>query len=247
MQRAVADFKKVLPKCFLSREREGKGVGVLLSQDHADAYIASRFLYGLVYLMLSTFPTLWNRDYGLSVGTGGLHYIAIGIGFFLGAQICAPLQDRVYARLKRHYRVAVGRPEFRVPVMIPGAVLVPAGMLIYGWSAQRRTHWLGPDIGAATFSIGAITGFQCIQGYLVDNYTLYAASAVGAATVLRSLAGFGFPLFAPRLFERLDYGWGSTLLAAVAVVLGCPAPFLLWRYGEELRRRSPYASGSPGL
>lgn len=72
------------------------------------------YLYGLMYLVLSTFPTLW-MSYGFSTGIGGLHYIALGIGFFLGAQACAPLQDRIYARLKRHYGVDVGRPEFRIP------------------------------------------------------------------------------------------------------------------------------------
>ncbi|KAG9021025.1 hypothetical protein FRB95_003064, partial [Tulasnella sp. JGI-2019a] len=33
----------------------------------------------------------------------------------------------------------------------------------------------------------------------VDTYTLYAASAIGAASSFRSLAGFGFPLFASEL------------------------------------------------
>ncbi|KAJ4387171.1 hypothetical protein N0V93_007760 [Gnomoniopsis smithogilvyi] len=73
------------------------------------------YLYGLMYLVLSTFPTLW-MSYGFSTGIGGLHYIALGLGFFLGAQTCAPLQDRIYARLKKKYGVTVGRPEFRIPM-----------------------------------------------------------------------------------------------------------------------------------
>lgn len=200
------------------------------------------YLYGLMYLVLSTFPTLW-RSYGFSVGIGGLHYIALGIGFFLGAQVTAPLQDRVYARLKRRYGVTMGRPEFRVPMMVPGALLVPAGLVIYGWTAQYRTAWIGPDIGVAVFTAGVIIGFQCIQTYLVDTYTRYAASAVAAATVLRSLAGFAFPLFAPALYARLDYGWGNTLLAFLAVAIGWPGPILLWRFGQKLRKRSTFAVG----
>lgn len=73
------------------------------------------YLYGLMYLVLSTFPTLWV-SYGFSTGIGGLHYIALGVGFFLGAQTCAPLQDRIYARLKKRFGVKVGRPEFRIPM-----------------------------------------------------------------------------------------------------------------------------------
>lgn len=73
------------------------------------------YLYGLMYFVLSTFPTLW-QSYGFSTGIGGLHYIALGLGFFLGAQICAFLQDKIYARLKERYGVTVGRPEFRIPM-----------------------------------------------------------------------------------------------------------------------------------
>ncbi len=204
------------------------------------------YLYGLMYLQLSTFPALW-RAYGESVGTGGLNYIALGVGFFLGAQVCAPLQDKIYAGLKRRFGVTQGRPEFRVPMMVPGAILVPVGLLIYGWCAQYRTHWIGPDVGAALFCMGTIISFQCIQGFLVDTYTRYAASAVGSVTVMRSLAGFGFPLWAPYLYDRLDYGWGNTLLALIGVAIGWPAPLLLWKYGETLRKRSPFAAGSQGL
>ncbi|KZL84162.1 major facilitator superfamily transporter [Colletotrichum incanum] len=203
------------------------------------------YLYGLMYLVLSIFPALWTGEYGESVGISGLNYISLGLGFFLGAQTCAPLQDRIYAALKRRYVPdgGPGRPEFRVPMMIPGALLVPTGLLIYGWTAQHHTHWIGPNIGAVLFSAGVIIGFQCIQGFLVDTYTKYAASAVAAATVLRSLAGFGFPLFAPSLYQKLDYGWGNTLLALLGVAIGWPGPLLLWKFGPRLRKKSQYAAG----
>ncbi|MCJ1274476.1 hypothetical protein MMC21_002272 [Puttea exsequens] len=199
------------------------------------------YLYGLMYLVLSTFPGLWTNQYQESVGTGGLNYISLGVGFFLGAQICAPVNDRIYRHCKKRNN-NIGRPEFRVPLMIPGSFLVPIGLFIYGWTAQYQTHWIGPNVGAAIFAAGVIVGFQCIQTYLVDSYTRYAASAVAAATVLRSLAGFGFPLFAPYMYTSLHYGWGNSLLGFVALGLGVPAPWLLWFFGKMLRERSPFAA-----
>jgi len=200
------------------------------------------YLYGMMYLVLSTFPGLWERTYGESVGIGGLNYISLGVGFFLGTQICAPCQDRIYRALKARNN-GVGKPEFRVPLMLPGALLVPVGLFWYGWSAQAKTHWIVPNIGAAIFAAGTIIGFQCIQTYIVDSYTKFAASAVGAATVLRSLAGFGFPLFAPYMYAALDYGWGNSLLGFIAIGLGWPGPILLWLYGEKLRKQSTFAAG----
>jgi MFS family permease len=199
-------------------------------------------LYGTMYLVLSTFPTLWSDVYHESVGIGGLNYISLGLGFFIGTQVCAPCQDRIYRALKRRNN-GVGKPEFRVPLMVPGAVLVPIGLFIYGWTAEAHTHWIGPNFGTAIFAAGVIIGFQCIQTYIVDSYTRYAASAVGAATVLRSLAGFGFPLFAPYMYAKLHYGWGNSLLAFLSIGIGFPAPFLLWKYGEKLRQRSTFAAG----
>lgn len=200
------------------------------------------YIYGLMYLVLSTFPRLWENRYHESVGMGGLNYIAMGVGFFLGVQVCAPINDAIYRRLKRR-NGDVGRPEFRVPLMIPGGILVPVGLFWYGWAAQAKTHWIVPDIGVAIFCAGTIIGFQCIQTYIVDAYTQYAASAIGAATVLRSLAGFGFPLFAPYMYEALDYGWGNSMLGFIAIGFGIPAPFLLWTFGERLRAKSKFAAG----
>lgn len=143
-----------------------------------------------MYLVLSTFPSVWEGVYHESVGIGGLNYISLGVGFFLGTQICAPINDRIYRKLKKRNN-NVGKPEFRVPLMVPGAMLVPVGLFIYGWTSYNHTHWIGPNIGAALFSAGTIMGFQCTQTYIVDAYSRFAASAVASAVVMRSLAGFG--------------------------------------------------------
>ena len=200
------------------------------------------YLYGIIYLVVSTFPALWETVYKESVGIGGLNYISPAIGLFCGAQICAPINDRIYRILKTKNH-KIGRPEFRVPLMIPGSLLVPTGLFIYAWTAEKHTHWIGPNIGVALFTAGVVIGSQCMQTYLVDAYTRYAASAIAAATVLRSLAGFGFPLFAPTMYDSLGYGWGNSLLGFFAIGLGVPAPFFIWFYGQKLRESSTFAAG----
>ncbi|KAJ9633931.1 hypothetical protein H2199_009180 [Coniosporium tulheliwenetii] len=180
------------------------------------------FLYGLMYLVLN--------------------YLSLGIGFIIGLQICAPINDRIYCALKTRYN-SPGRPEFRVPLMLPGGLLVPIGLFIYGFTANPSIHWIIPNIGAVIFATGLIIGFQCAQAYVVDAYTRYAASATGAAAFLRTMAGFSFPLFAPAMYDKLGIGWGNGLLAFLSLGFGIIAPVLLWRYGVALRARSTYCAG----
>lgn len=46
-----------------------------------------------------------------------------------------------------------------------------------------------PVVGTLWFGIGIVSIFVAIQNYLVDGFR-YAASALAAATVLRSLFGY---------------------------------------------------------
>ena len=157
------------------------------------------YLCGLMYLILSTFPALWTGQYHQSVGIAGLNYISLGLGFTLGAQNLSPLNDRIYRILKKK-NDGVGKPEYRIPIMVPGSVLVPIGLFIYVWTATYNTCWIGPNFGAAIFAPSAIAGFQSVQTYLLDGYTRFAASAIAAATVLRSIGGSGFLLFASYMY-----------------------------------------------
>lgn len=152
------------------------------------------------------------------------------------------LTHQVYRRLKVKYN-SPGRPEFRVPLMLPTALVAPGGLLLYGLSADYQLHWIVPNIGAAIFAMGLILSFQCAQTYIVDSYEKFTASATGAAAFMRTMAGFGFPLFAPQLFDALGIAGGNGLLAGVAAVICLVVPILLWRYGEWIRRKSPYCAG----
>jgi hypothetical protein len=73
-----------------------------------------------------------------------------------------------------------------------------------------------------------------IATYLIDAFTLYAASVTAANAVMRSLLGAILPLAGPKMFQHLGLGWGSSVLAFIALAL-LPTPFVLLRYGERIR------------
>ena len=78
------------------------------------------------------------------------------------------------------------------------------------------------------------------MNYLLDAYTIYAASVLAANSVLRSMFGFAFPLFTNYMYQNLGIHWASSIPAFLA--LACvPAPFLFYRYGAPIRRAQKYS------
>ena len=67
-----------------------------------------------------------------------------------------------------------------------------------------------------------------LMNYIVDVYLFVAASALAANTVMRSIFGAVFPLFASQMFEALNPRWASTLLGGFAMLM-VPIPFVLKR------------------
>ena len=55
-----------------------------------------------------------------------------------------------------------------------------------------------------------IAAFMAVNTYLIDAFTLYAASAIAANTILRSVLGAVFPLFGLQMYNAL--GLVSSLL-----------------------------------
>ncbi len=77
---------------------------------------------------------------------------------------------------------------------------------------------------------------MALQMYLVDAYSIYAASALAANTVVRSIAGAVLPLAGLRMYEVLGMAWGNSLLGFIALAL-VPVPYMILKWGEYLRKR----------
>ncbi|PWY86559.1 MFS general substrate transporter [Aspergillus sclerotioniger CBS 115572] len=199
------------------------------------------FLFGLNHLTISTFHSLWREVYHQDDFRASLNYIAITVGLLGGAEVTGPVNDIIYRHRKRKNH-GKDSPEYRIYLMLPSAILLPTGLLLYGWSATYHLHWTLPNLGITTYSFGLLMGYQCIQAYVLDCYPVYAASAMGALTVLRSLMGFIMPVFAPVVYESVGYGWASTGLAGVAGIVGWLRRWC-WGLGEGLRGRSGFGAG----
>jgi hypothetical protein len=80
---------------------------------------------------------------------------------------------------------------------------------------------------------------SCIT-YLLDSYTIYAASVLAAGAMLRALFGATFPLFTDQMFHNLGIHWASSIPAFLTVAC-LPFPFVMYKYGAALRMKCKYA------
>lgn len=69
---------------------------------------------------------------------------------------------------------------------------------------------------------------------------MYANSGIAANTLLRSLAGAGFPLFANQMYSYLGVDWATSLLAFICVAM-IPVPVLFFIYGKKIRQLSKFS------
>ncbi|KAI0845339.1 bicyclomycin resistance protein [Daldinia vernicosa] len=201
--------------------------------------------YGYLYLMFTTMTEVFQGYYGFSTSTVGLAFIGLGVGSLIGIFLFSATSDR-YIRKKAAEADAIAqatgepkagmKPEYRLPLLPVGALLIPAGLFIYGWTAEYRVHWIVPIIGTAIVGIGNIIVFMVVQLYLVDAFTIYAASAIACNTIVRSLAGAVLPLAGLPMYDKLGIGWGNSTLGFIAVAL-FPVSLGIIKYGERLRNR----------
>ncbi|KAI9924053.1 hypothetical protein MW887_007292 [Aspergillus wentii] len=193
-------------------------------------YVA--IIYGYLYLLFTTMTSVFQTQYGFSQGTVGLAYLGIGVGSVLGLAALGATSDRLLRYLSA--KNGVKKPEYRLPPMIPGTFFVPLALFMYGWTAEKKDHWIVPIIGTSFLGVGMLISFMTVSTYLVDAYTIYAASAMAANTVFRSLAGALLPLCGQPMYATLGLGWGNSLLGFIALGLS-PLPVIFYIYGERIR------------
>lgn len=119
-------------------------------------------VYGILYLLYTTFTFVFEENYDFSSANVGLTYIASGIGMILGLVIIGGVSDRL---LKSYAAKGDGelKPEYRLLPLMYSSWLVPIGLFIYGWTAQYKEQWAIPLFGTLLFGVGIISALICVQ------------------------------------------------------------------------------------
>jgi multidrug resistance protein len=215
------------PWIFLFREP----IVLLLS-----VYMA--IIYGTLFMFFSAFPIVYQQVRGWSQGVGGLAFSGIAAGIILGL-LYNILDNRRYNRVQRQNR-GIAPPEARLPPAMVASVCLPVGMLTFAWTNYPTIHWSIGIICTSLFGFGMMLAFMALMNYLIDAYTIYAATVLAANTVLRSLFGAIFPMFTKSMYDRLGIHWASSIPGFLS--LAClPVPFLFYRHGDKIRKFGKYS------
>ncbi|KAI0865167.1 MFS general substrate transporter [Xylaria cubensis] len=229
-------FKVTLQRPWLLLLREPI---VLLSS----IYIA--IVYGTLYMSFASYPIIFAELRGWSPSMTGLTFVGIAGGVIIAVLYYAFIEQGRYLRVAEAYG---GRapPEARLPPAILGSVLLPIGLFWFAWTNGPEINWAVPVVGTGFFGAGFIFIFLSLTNYLVDSYVIFAASALAANSIIRSVFGAAFPLIALALYSRLNIHWASSIPAFLSV-LCLPCPFLFYRYGERIRSKCKYSAEAASL
>ncbi|KAH8694952.1 putative MFS multidrug transporter [Talaromyces proteolyticus] len=193
------------------------------------------FVYGLLYLFLTAYPIIFQQIYHMNPGVGGLPYLGIMVGQCL-CVIATLIYQRMWVFPRLHMNKGQMKPEWTIPLAIPGAAAFSAGLFWLGWSGYRgEVHWIVPTASGVLSGFGLLAMFVPSVSYIVNARQNRSASAVAAHMLFRSIFGAVFPLFATYMFQSLGVEWACTLLGCVAALM-LPIPLILYLYGERIRK-----------
>lgn len=79
--------------------------------------------------------------------------------------------------------------------------------------------------------------YVSFSAYLTDTYgPKYSASVQSASGITRYLFAIAVPLFISQMYEGLETGWATSVLALCALLM-TPIPFVFYVTGTQLRQR----------
>ncbi|KAJ3567766.1 hypothetical protein NPX13_g6658 [Xylaria arbuscula] len=202
------------------------------------AAIWAAFSLGTIYFFTQSVEKVYGELYGWSLIPTGYVQGAVVVGEVLGTLFFL-FTNRWYNSSTTRNTEAPGTPipETRLYAAIIGGFFgITAGMLVYAWGTVSP---LVSTLGLVMVGFGSTAVVTSIANYLIDSYAKYAGSALAAVGLVENVAIAFLPLASPSLYEKLGVHWASTLLGLISLALAY-TPFLVIKWGKEIRARSPF-------
>jgi hypothetical protein len=161
----------------------------------------------------------------IAVGNAAGYFLAIPLTF---------TSDRLAAYLTRRNN-DIRESEMRLGVLFPAMVIAPAGLILYGLTAQYNLHWFGYFAGVAMVNWGAYFYFSFTLAYAVDSYTANTSEMLIAMNLGKQAISFGMGLHLLEWILQRSY---AVVIAGIFVgVLAANnlALFVFFFWGKKIR------------
>ncbi|KAL4815735.1 MFS general substrate transporter [Aspergillus spinulosporus] len=198
------------------------------------------FSWAVLYLNFGSIPLVFSTTYNFTVEQTGAIFTVVLIASIL-AILLSIYQEKLARKLILSQRPSA-EPESRLYFTCIEAVLLPIGLLWFGWTSNPSIHWVVPTLGIGCSILGIFSIYLATFNYLADVYGQFASSAIAAQSFCRNVLGGAFPLVTNIMFSDLGYGVAATILAAVGFALTL-VPWVLVVHGQLIRANSKFASG----
>lgn len=194
-------------------------------------------MYGFASILPAvTVAAIFSEFFHWNTLTIGLTYGAsLTLGGILGECFSGWVVDLIVKR----ERIRLGRdpePEVRLRAIWMGEIIVPAGLLIYGFCLQYRTVWIAPilGMGIACFGLQIIT--TTTYTYAIDCYRTEGSEVAQLFNFIRQEIGFTFAFYVVNLGNTIGYQWTFLMFALIGGVLAfIPMVFIIFK-GESWRK-----------
>ncbi|KAI1617102.1 MFS general substrate transporter [Exophiala viscosa] len=197
--------------------------------------------YGTIYGFASILPavtvaSIFTEFFHWNTLTIGLAYGgSLTIGSILGECVSGWVVDTIVIRERRR----LGRdpePEIRLRAIWAGEVIVPTGLLIYGFCLQYHTAWIAPilGMGIACFGLQIIT--TTTYTYATDCYRTESGEVAQLFNFIRQEIGMTFAFYAVNLANHIGYQWTFLMFALIGGGLAFVPMLLIIIYGESWRK-----------
>ncbi|KAG7530192.1 hypothetical protein FFLO_05185 [Filobasidium floriforme] len=197
------------------------------------------FAWFTTFVFLSVIPITFEEKKGWSHGIAGLPYIALCIGVSIAFGVNF-ISERMYRR-KHEESGGKNVPEARLYLSLWLGWTLPGGLFIYSFTQYERLHWIGPCFGLVLIGSGIFSIFNGVYDYTNDSYGQQASSGIAGQGLMRNMLAAVGPLFASQMFHNMGSQYAGLLMALIATLL-TPIPFILFKWGPTLRKRSKVAS-----
>lgn len=144
-------------------------------------------VYGILYLIFAAFPVIFVEERHWGQGVSGLAFIGIMVGQIIAVPFYVVLETKY--RKKIAQPGVVPNPEMRLEPGIYGAVMLPISLFWFAWTSFSTVHWAVGAVGTVFFGLGNVLVFISLINYLIDTYSIYAATASATNSIVRALFG----------------------------------------------------------